>query len=221
MPASNSLGAIIGQSQIQGDSVSSLETDSIDVPNDTIGVVFEDCLRFVPVFSNQTKAEGIGYAVSLEKHHDFANGFLLLPSFLNALDPFLTDPLDFAQAGGFLGDYAQGVGSEVIDDFISVGLANPVNQSAGEVFPDAIGRCRKLAFEFDEGELATVLGMISPGSGQEECFPALYLRRLAHYGNFRAFVAPSQFPNEETVFFIVEGYALEYPLERTFFLCTC
>ena len=39
----DAFGAVVGQSEIQGDPVRGLESDSLDLPNDPVGVGFEDC----------------------------------------------------------------------------------------------------------------------------------------------------------------------------------
>ena len=131
--------AVAREAHVEGDAVRGLESDSLDVAYDSIGVGFEDGLGFVSVFADQTEAKGVGHAIGLKEHHDLADGLLLLPCILDATGSFFSDPLDLKQAARFLGYDAEGVGPEAVDDFFGVGLADPMDQSAGQILPDAIG----------------------------------------------------------------------------------
>ena len=138
---------------------------------------------------------------------------MLLPGFLDALDPLLSDPLDLAEPGGFLGNHPQRIRSELVHDLIGIGLADPMNQSAGEILAYAVGGGGKFAFEGIEGKLPAVLGVIDPLPGQGEGFSALHLGGFPDHRDLRILVAPLEFADEEAVLLVVKSDAFENPFE--------
>ena len=61
----DAFGPVVGKSEVQGDPVCGLESDSLDLPNDPVGVGFEDRFGRISVFPNQAQAKGIGDSIGL------------------------------------------------------------------------------------------------------------------------------------------------------------
>ena len=109
----------------------------------------------------------------------------------------------------------------MIDDLIGIGFSYSVDQAACEILSYPVSRGRELALEFDERELAAVLGVVGPGSNQELGLATLDFGSFPHHGHFRALVISPEFANQESVFLIVERNPLEYALEGTCSRCVC
>ena len=91
----NPFGPVIGKPKVEGNLIRGLKSDSLDLPNDAVGIGFQNRLGRISIFSNQTKAEGIGDAISLKKHHHLPHCFLFFPCFPDTFYPLLPNAFHF------------------------------------------------------------------------------------------------------------------------------
>ena len=87
-------GGVIGEAEIDGDAISGLEPDPLDLPRDPIGLVHQNVFRIVAETINELHALRGRHAVGLQKDVELALNFLFVPRLLDASDPFFTDARD-------------------------------------------------------------------------------------------------------------------------------
>ena len=126
------------QAEVTGDLIGGLETNAFDFAAHTIRFVGEYLLRVLAIGFDDTNAERVGHAVGLQEDHDFAQGLLVVPGGLDGLRSSRSDTIDFAEAARLVGDDIESADAELRDDLVGIGLADALDESATEVFADAV-----------------------------------------------------------------------------------
>ena len=132
-----------GQSKITGDLVGRLEANPFDLATHAVGFVGEYLLRVLAVGFHDANAEGVGHAIGLQEDHDLAQSLLVIPRGLDGLRAPWSDTIDFAEAARLVGNDIESADAELRDDLVGIGLTDTLDESAAEVFADAVNGGRK------------------------------------------------------------------------------
>ena len=104
----------------------------------------------------------------------------------------------------------------MIDDFIGVSLPDPRNQTAAEVFADAINGRGQGGAKIADLKLPAKALMIHPLARQAEGLPALHSRQSARDGDGLTFLAHAKFTNTKVIVFVEKQDSLENAIKRLF-----
>ena len=168
-----------GQAEIARDLVRSLEAHAFDLAADSVGFVGEDLLRVLPVGLDDTYAQRVGHAVGLQEDHDLAQGLLVVPRGLDRLRASGADAVDFAEAARLVGDDVEGADAEAGDDLVGVGLADAFDETAAEVFADAVDRRGQARAERAYAQLRAVRRVAFPVTADVDRLAALQAGHVA------------------------------------------
>jgi hypothetical protein len=127
---------------------------------------------------------------------------LFVPGFFNGFSALGADARDFTEAHGFLGDDFEGIFFKMVDDFICVGFSDAWDESAAEVFTDAVEGRGEFGAEEGEFELVAVLGVFYPGAFEFEGFTALNAGEVAGDGDVVFGVFEAEFTDAKLIFFV-------------------
>ena len=134
---------------------------------------------------------------------------LLIPRGLDRLGALLADARDFVQAAGVFVDDLQRVGAEVVDDFLSVGFADAVDQAAAQIFANAVNRGGQLGFEGADFKLVAVRGVPRPLAAELEGLAALHAGQGAQDGDWAFFLSHADFSHAIGIFLVEKDDSLE------------
>ena len=98
----------------------------------------------------------------MKKQHDILDFFLLLPAFLNHFDPLFPNSGDLQQPVGFFLDHRQRIRAEQLNDPFGKARANTLNQTAAQIFFNAVNGSRQGLFPLFRAELIDVSGIPFP-----------------------------------------------------------
>jgi hypothetical protein len=116
---------VVGEAQVDRDLVGRLESDSLDLAGDPVGLVRQDRLRLGAVLLDQLHALARADPVGLEEDVELALRALAVPGLLDRRRALAADPRHVAQAAGLLAQDPERVGAEGVDDLVRVHPADP------------------------------------------------------------------------------------------------
>lgn len=200
--------AIGWEAEVKGEFIGGFESDTLNVFSEAVGLILKESFGAGAVFFDEADALAGSDAVGLKEDHEVADGDLFLPCGLDGFGALASDAGDFAEATGILADNAEGVGTEVVDDFSGVGFADPVHHSAAKVFADAVNGGGEFRFKLRDFKLVAMAGVAGPLAYQSEGFAALYSGQVSEDGNRRSTLRDGDFRDAVSIFFVEKDNAL-------------
>src|SRR5580693_2186217 len=107
-------GRVVGEPEVDGDTVGRLEADPLDLAGDPVGLMGQDRLRLGAVLLHQLDALARADAVGLKEDVELPLRPLAVPGLLDGCRPLSADPRDVPKAPRLLAEDAEGVGPEGI-----------------------------------------------------------------------------------------------------------
>mgnify|MGYP007003695178 CR=1 FL=1 len=216
------LGALLAlsrQAEIGGDFVRRRERDAVDVLREPIRIFLQHLFRVRAVSLDDAQTLRRRHAVGLQKNHDFAQRELLVPRVFDGARALFPDAGNFAQTRRFMGNDAQRVRAEAVDDASGVSFPDAAHKPAAEKFSDAVDARREPRRERGNPKLPPVRGMTRPRAAQLQRFAALHGRQRAGDDDFFPRRIVENFADREKILVVEKNDALEHADERVLFRC--
>src|SRR5579871_187916 len=129
-------GAI--HTQTLGQLIRGLETEAPNVGGQAIRIATHQFDGLVAIRFVDAHRPSSANAVGLQKNHDVAHRFLLMPAFANALDTPRTNSLNFLQKSRTFVNDLQGALAKDSDNLPGIVRPDALDQSGAEVFLDSL-----------------------------------------------------------------------------------
>ena len=170
--------AVVPKAKLGGNGVCGLETNAPDIVRQTVRVLFYNLEAVLPIFLIDSGGVRGADIVGLEKEHDVFDFLLRFPALLDPLHPQLAEPANLQKLVRLLLDDLQRVLPEGVYDQVRELWANPLDQTAAEIFLNAVYGSRQGLLKLGYGELPPVPGVHFPGSLQGQHAAGMNLRHI-------------------------------------------
>lgn len=166
-----------------GDAVGGLEADAPDIVGKAVGILPYLLDALLAVFPVDFGRIGRTHAVALQKEHDVLDVFLFLPALTDLRHALASDVGDFVEPFYVGLDDVDGFRSEPLDDGPGEPRADALDQSAAEVFLDAVHRGGHRLLPRRGDELAAVAFVHLPLAAAQKNTPHRNLQQVTHERN--------------------------------------
>ena len=180
-PAAAAERVVFGKAQLFRQSVRCFKAHAPDIVRQPEGVLFDHLNAFVAVNLIDLRREGRADAMALEKEHDVLDFLLLFPAVPDHLNPLFSNAGNQQQPVCFLFDHRQGIRAECPDDPSGEFGPHAPDQSAAQVFLNAVDGGRHGFFPFLRTELIPVLGIHLPVPLKQQNRTHVYVQQVAHH----------------------------------------
>ena len=119
----------------------------------------------------------------MEENHDLADDFLLGPCGADRAPSFSADSPHLLEPHGLTVDNVEHTLAEFLDQLLSIDRPDALDETACEVFFDALARGGRARLEEFRLELRPVVAILNPGTLGGEPFPRIDARRTADHSD--------------------------------------
>ena len=180
-PAAAAERVVLAKAQFFRQTIRRFEADPPNIVRQTVGI-FLDCRNaFISVSFINFGRKGRADIIALKKQHDILDFFLLLPAFLNHLDPLFPNSGDLQQPVCSFFDHRQRIRAEQLNDPFGKARANALDQTAAQIFFNAVNGSRQGLFPLFRAELIPVSGIHFPLALEQQDRPNVYVQQVSNH----------------------------------------